>query len=272
MLNRSLPLVLADEGYLNVYRYYAIRFFVGKAYPNNPEIREFPSQSPIFMEKYRTRYLDSITNMLKKFKTAIGNVILARDDSRRNLFRTQQIPSYKADRIRDVELNKVLAIAHRTIIPSFLKVNDINSIGVKGLEADDVIACAALHALRMGWEKVYILSADKDLSHLTERYDKIQQFTLTGKQVISKQSLLEHIVLGDTSDNISSCLAKGQGLKYLHSLLEHDAAGLKDLVKRDDEFSRQFRINKFLIDFDCIPKKLRKEVEIQLEIVTNHIM
>lgn len=264
MLNPRYPLVLVDAGYQLTYRYYAIQYFFRMAYPKEPRNQEW-SKNEVFMDKYRTRYLDSITKLVKKFKTPISNVLIAEDDNRRNLFRTKEIPDYKAGRIHDVELNKVLAVAHESIIPKILKDNDINTVGVKGLEADDVIACLAKYAIELGWEQVYVLSADKDLTQLQEHSSKIKQFTLTGKPVVQKMSLLEHIVLGDPSDNIASCLRHGQGKKFLKGLLEDNAKGLKNLMKQDQEFAGCFEKNMFLIDFDFIPEELRLQAQRKFE-------
>lgn len=216
------------------------------------------------MDKYRTRYLDSIIKLVKKFKTPISNVLIAEDDHRRNLFRTKRVPDYKAGRVYDIELNKVLALAHESIIPNILKDNDINTIGVKGLEADDIIACSAKYAIELGWKRIYVLSADKDLTQLQEYSPKISQFTLTGKPVVQKMSLLEHIVLGDPSDNIPSCLAPGQGRKYLAGLLNNNGRGLKNLMKQDEHFARCFNKNMFLIDFNSIPPKQQIQAKRQL--------
>ena len=259
MLDKFKPLILLDAGYSFVYRYFAIQFYYRKAYPRENPKQEW-SRNAKFMDKYRTRYLDSITKILKKLKAPISNVVLAHDDSRRNLFRTKKIPSYKADRIHDVELNKVLAIAFESILPKIIRETSIKPIGVKGLEADDIIACIAKYAVNNGWQQVFVLSADKDLTHLQEYSDKIRQFTLTIKEVLPKMSLLEHIVLGDASDNIPSCLKFGQGKKYLQTLLENDAQGLKDLVETDKDFAKCFKNNMLLIDFDNIPKRLQQEV------------
>lgn len=260
MLDTQLPLVLVDGSYSKIYRYYANLYWTRMAYPREPRHQEW-SKNAVFMDKYRTRYLDSITKLVKKFKTPISNVLIAEDDNRRNLFRTKEIPDYKAGRIHDVELNKVLAVAHESIIPKILKDNDINTVGVKGLEADDVIACLAKYAIELGWEQVYVLSADKDLTQLQEYSSKIKQFTLTGKPVVQKMSLLEHIVLGDPSDNIASCLRHGQGKKYLKGLLEDNAKGLKNLMRQDENFARCFENNMFLIDFDFIPEELRVQAK-----------
>ena len=154
---------------------------------------------------------------------------------------TEDVPLFKQDLI-DNGLNKVPSIAHATFIPIILAKNNINTIAVKGLEADDVIACAADHALHLGWKKVYILSADKDLSHIAQQYPgMIEQWTMSGKPMTNQPSLLEHIILGDKSDNIPSCLQPGQGKKYLQSLLDDDAAGLKRLLKTNPTFVRCFQ-------------------------------
>lgn len=262
MLDISKPLVLVDGGGSTVFRYYALIYWFRKAYPREPASQEW-SKNTVFMDKYRTRYLESITKLVKKFKTPVSNVLIAKDDSRRNLFRTKRVPEYKSDRVYDVELNKVLAIAHKSIIPKVLEDNDINTIGTKGLEADDVIACVAKYAIELGWEQVYVLSADKDLTQLQEFSPKIKQFTLTGKPVVQKMSLLEHIVLGDASDDIAGCLRPGQGKKYLQSLLEHNGKGLKRLMKQDVYFARCFAVNQFLIDFNFIPDELQLETKRQ---------
>lgn len=264
MIDISRPLVLVDAGYASIYRYYAISFYMRKAYPKEPREQEW-HRNEIFMDKYRTRYLDSITKLVKKFKTPISNVLIAEDDSRRNLFRTKKVPDYKADRVHDVELNKVLTIAHESIIPDILRENDINTIGVKGLEADDVIACLAKHAIKFGWEQVYVLSADRDLTQLQEYSPKIKQFTLTGKPVVQKISLLEHILLGDQSDNIPSCLRRGQGRKFLKGLLENDGKELKNMMRQDEDFAECIRRNMFLIDFNFIPQDLQNRANKQFE-------
>lgn len=260
MLDARFPLILMDSGDCCVRRFYMLKHWYRMSHPRETADQAW-SENKEFMNKYRTRYLDSIVKIANKFKTPLTNVIIAEDDSRRDLFRTKIDSGYKADRIYDVELNKVLKIAYESFIPEILKTYHIKSARVKGLEADDIMACIARYAMKE-FSKIYVISADKDLTQLREKYgDKVQQFTIAIKPVISKQSLLEHIVLGDASDGVASCLKPGQGHKYLSGLIANDGAGLQALSKSDPNFARCFERNMRLIDFDYIPDPLSRQIK-----------
>ena len=259
MIDSRYPLVILDQSYALIFRYYALKAWYRKAHPQEERDQAW-SKNAVYMEKYATRYVESIEKIVKSVKTPMSNVVIAVDDNRKNLFRTRVDPTYKADRVYDVELNRVLSIAHDTVVPEVVRRYDMKMISQRALEADDVAACVAAYAASTGKfdSRIVILSFDKDLTQIHS--SKISQLTLTGKPVVAKQTLLEHIILGDASDNVSSCLPFGMGPKALQKLLEDDCAGLKQLLKKDAEFARCFEINQRLIDFNFIPASSRLAV------------
>jgi DNA polymerase I len=143
-------------------------------------------------------------------------------DSRGPVFRHEMYKEYKANRPPMPE-DLALQMPH---IKSFVTRSRIPAIEVQGVEADDIIATAALYFKKQGC-RVVIVSGDKDLLQLVD--DKISMwepmnnklYTISeveAKYKIKSENLLDFFALvGDSSDNVPG--VPGVGPKTAEKLI-----------------------------------------------------
>ena len=161
-------------------------------------------------------------------------------DSARKTFRNQIYNEYKANRGDPPED----LIPQFKIIKESVKAFGIQSIELKGFEADDIIATYATQASNENW-KVSIVSSDKDLMQIVSKNinlldtmknktvgpdEVFEKFGVTPDKVIDVQALA-----GDSSDNIPG--APGIGIKTASDLI-NQFGDLEKLLKNFDEIKQ----------------------------------
>ena len=161
-------------------------------------------------------------------------------DSARRTFRNQIYNEYKANRGDPPED----LIPQFKIIKESVKAFGIQSIELKGFEADDIIATYATQASNENW-KVSIVSSDKDLMQIVNKNinlldtmknktvgpDEVyEKFGVTPDKVIDVQALA-----GDSSDNVPG--APGIGIKTASDLI-NQFGDLEKLLKNFDEIKQ----------------------------------
>ena len=161
-------------------------------------------------------------------------------DSARRTFRNQIYNEYKANRGDPPED----LIPQFKIIKESVKAFGIQSIELKGFEADDIIATYATQASNENW-KVSIVSSDKDLMQIVSKNinlldtmknktvgpDEVyEKFGVTPDKVIDVQALA-----GDSSDNVPG--APGIGIKTASDLI-NQFGDLEKLLKNFNEIKQ----------------------------------
>jgi len=161
-------------------------------------------------------------------------------DSARETFRNEIYDEYKANRGEPPED----LIPQFKIIKESVKAFGIQSIELKGFEADDIIATYATQASKKNW-KVSIVSSDKDLMQVVSKNinlldtmknktigpDEVyEKFGVTPDKVIDVQALA-----GDSSDNIPG--APGIGIKTASDLI-NQFGDLEKLLKNFGEIKQ----------------------------------
>ena len=161
-------------------------------------------------------------------------------DSARETFRNEIYDEYKANRGEPPED----LIPQFKIIKESVKAFGIQSIELKGFEADDIIATYATQASKKNW-KVSIVSSDKDLMQVVSKNinlldtmknktigpDEVyEKFGVTPDKVIDVQALA-----GDSSDNIPG--APGIGIKTAADLI-NQFGDLEKLLKNFGEIKQ----------------------------------
>ena len=267
-IDNSKPLILVDTSYTSFYRFFAtIRWY---SFAFAEEFKDLKtnnkydwSKNQVFMEKYEKMYLESIIKLIKKKVFDNSNIIFCMDSPKESLWRTQLQCDYKGDRA-DLSLKHnfkpVFEYTYSTMIPNFItNNNNIYSLRVEKMEADDLIAIITMHLKE---QSIYLVSGDEDFLQLGRdnltfiNYKVKKPFKLTEEEAI--KALRIKFILGDSSDCIPSIFPKGVRSKK-KDILESDEK-LEEYLNSNPDARKQFEFNKKMIDFKNIPKALVTKV------------
>ena len=267
----KLTFIFVDGSYYNFYRYYALLNWWKNAYPEEP--LEDPYQNEKFVEKFiktHTENLKQIAKKLKLDKNINPILIVGKDCKRENIWRVKHFSKYKATRVNEGFMGG----------PFFKMVYETNLFlegGAKAilkhpeLEADDCIALSVKHLVQRYPEcQIYIITSDKD--YLQLKRDNVHLYNLAFKNIADNKSstgnplqdLEIKIVMGDTSDNIPSVFPKC-GPKTAQKCFE-DPEFFKKKMSNNEEYYKQYELNKLLVDFNSIPEELVNDFYIKNKI------
>ena len=216
-------------------------------------------------DRLPTGAVNGFCNMLYKLIEDTNNKIKPSHiavifDSARKTFRNEIYKEYKANRGDPPED----LIPQFKIIKESVEAFGIQSIELKGFEADDIIATYASQASKKGW-KVSIVSSDKDLMQLVSKNinlldtmknkivgpnEVLEKFGVNPDKVIDVQALA-----GDSSDNIPG--APGVGIKTASDLI-NQFGDLDGLLKNCEEIKQIKRKESIKENIDQI--KISKEL------------
>ena len=247
-----------------------------------PNVTPFPFElSDEFIEKYKKTFIEKIQeipnklyllesdiNVKSKKKVESSNkvnpyIYVARDCRRENIWRNQFYDSYKSTRnnIDGESISKFFAITYQEEL--FIKGGANMILQHPKLEADDCIAISVKHILQKYENcKIYIITSDKDYIQLVEPRVKI--YNLAYKNIAEEKSsfgdaeknLFCKIVMGDSSDNITSVFAKGGPKTAIKCFSNPEYFESK--LKKEDAY-KKYELNRLLIDFNSIPCDLECE-------------
>lgn len=219
--------------------------------------------------------INSIRNIIKKFKNEYGKVVLACDN--RNYWRRDNFPYYKASRREAIEKSK---------LDWELIFNTINNLKqelkeyfpyivmeIEKAEADDIIGtlCERFGVeLGSGSERILIVSGDKDFMQL-QKYSNVDQYDPIRKRYLRTDNpeltLLNHIIYGDSGDGVpnimsdDSCLVEKRRQKSITSKRYEDLK--TTLLKGEmlsEEIESRFQRNKMLVDLSMIPSNIKDKI------------
>lgn len=164
-----------------------------------------------------------VSMIFKLLKEQKPDLVVFCQDQKTPSFRKELFAEYKANRS---EMPEDLIPQMEIISEVILKLG-FPLIGEQGFEADDVIGTLALQLLKKDYQKVFIVSGDKDFSQLvTEQiliFDTMKEKTIGPQEVFEKfgvrpDQFKDYLgLVGDSSDNIPG--VKGVGPKTAASLL-----------------------------------------------------
>jgi 5'-3' exonuclease len=270
--NTNKPLILIDSSFVTFYRFFAtIRWY---SFAHKDEFKEIMENNganydwktnKIFIEKYEKMYFDAIVKAVKKKVFNNANIIFCLDTPKQHLWRSQLDSNYKGDRY-DLTLKynfkPTFAYTFDTIIPNLVKDN-IYSIMVDMMEADDIIACITMHLKETNpSQEIYIISGDEDFLQLGR--PSVKFINLKSKQPIvlneeqAKLALKTKLLMGDKSDCIAGIFPKGSRIKK-KELIESDEK-LNEYLSKNPDANKQYEFNQKMINFDNIPKKYYNSV------------
>ena len=229
-------------------------------YNKNAEINE---------DLIRHMVLNSLRAYKVKFGEKYGELVICCDG--RNYWRKTLFPYYKAGRKRDRTQS---GLNWNEIFETLNKIRDelkdyfpYKVVDVDTAEADDIIGTIVLN--KSPFEPTLILSGDKDFMQLqkilnVDQYAPVQKKFLKTKK--AGEFLKEQILRGDRGDGIPNFLSADDVLlsgkrqrpistKKLEGWMVSDP---EDFC--DDAMLRGYRRNEQLIDLECIPEDVSKEI------------
>lgn len=215
----------------------------------------------------RHMILNSVRSYQKKYASEYGEIVLCNDSSHN--WRKDYYPYYKANRkkTRDADKND-WGLIFETLNTVKQEIKDnfpYHFLNVPKSEADDIIAVMTKHYHSDG--KLLIISGDKDFQQL-QKYPNVEQFSPNLNKFVKPecphQFLREHILKGDKSDGIPNilssddCLDEGIRQTPLRKKLMDEL--MVTTFDNEHKYYRNYLRNKQLIDLDCIPEDIEKQV------------
>jgi len=209
-----------------------------------------------------------------RFTEEFGEMVIACDD--KNYWRKQVYPYYKANRKKErdaseLDWNAVFETLNK--IREELKTNfPYKVIQIDHAEADDIIATLVKEYHYR--EKILILSGDKDFGQL-QKYPNVKQYSPVLKKYITctnpEMFLKEHIMKGDSSDGIPNFLSADN--VFITATRQSPVTSKKLsawILQEPEEFCnetmlRNYKRNQQLIDLECIPEDISKQVLYQYD-------
>lgn len=271
------PLVLIDTASLSITRYNATiaslnfsRKANGKQ-PFNSKDNLFSDEE--FMAAYDKSYMTHLGLMEKATGVSSSTFVWCRE-CRGKPWRYKYFADYKTNRAKDIEKDAgwgpVVKWTNDELIP---RIPGYKMLRIDKCEGDDLIGVICKWERKHHpFRKVYIISQDKDHLQLSDEYVKIlgprlqmkpgtkskkPYLDINTKGLDGKTLLITKIIVGDSSDKIPSC-----GLRIDKKNIQEyidDPDKLMARVEKYDAMER-FELNRLLIDYDYIPKKLQRRV------------
>jgi 5'-3' exonuclease len=199
-------------------------------------------------------------------------MIIGKDCKRENIWRNEIFEKYKATRANGSEDGFMGG--------PFFKMAYADEMFQKGgakailkhpkLEADDCIAISVKHLLNKYPDcHIYIITSDRDYLQLNA--SNVDLYNLAYKNIAenksstgnSKDDLEIKIIMGDISDNIPSIFPKC-GPKTAQKCIE-DPEFFKKKMADNQEYYKQYELNKKLVDFNNIPQELINEFMLSIK-------
>jgi len=219
-------------------------------------------------EMYRHLILNSLRNVIFKFKSDYKEIVIACDS--RKYWRKEIFPHYKAGRKKNREKSDIdwdLLFEVLTEVKADIKtIFPYKIIEVEGAEADDIFGTLVP---RLSTHKsVLMVSSDGDFKQL-HQYPNVKQFNPMLKIFVKSdnphQELKEKILTGDFGDGIPSCLSNddvfvmGIRQKPLTKKIKEKLLS-EDFNNPNIDYYKNIQRNKMLIDLTMIPQDIKNKI------------
>jgi len=266
--NPTKPIfIFIDGSYYIFHRVYALIQWWKKA--NKEETLEQPFLNELFVEKFKTTFINNLKQIKKKLKLPKNiepHIIIGKDCKRENIWRMKYYPQYKANRTHDENIN----------IGEFFKLTYQEELFQKGgakimlnhdkLEADDVIALS-IKFLENHYSShnpnIYVITGDKDYLQLAKTNVKLYNLAFKDLTKLKnctgdpKCDLFLKIVIGDSSDNIKPIIQKCGPKTALKYYLNKEL--FEEKLNENSTYRENYELNSLLVDFNNIPSELVSE-------------
>ncbi len=258
--------ILIDGSYFIFYRYYALIAW-WKVAKKDDELGN-PSENEEFVEKYRKTFISKMEEIPKKlgYKKKDKNqpiIMVGKDCSRSEIWRTTMFPNYKGNRdYTNFHGGPLFSMTYKDNL--FQEGGAKAILSHPHLEADDCIAITARHICTTQPKDntlITIITSDTDYMQICS--EQIKLITLKFKPVnneknsygIPEKDLFCKIVIGDKSDNIPGVFKKC-GKKTAEKYYDDRELFNKKLDEDESGETRgRYEHNRRMISFDEIPKE-----------------
>lgn len=267
-LDRKLPVILVDTSYWLYYRYFALRAWYKKAFPDPSRSSNFDMEhnwleDAVFMTKFRKLFIDNIKTLVRKYKSVMTNVVFCIDCSYKDIWRNLLTTDYKANRPDSLKKKgfnsfNVFAYMKKDYLPELQVQYGVKILYHPKCEADDVIGHLAPFLISREFPMVYVIANDNDYLQICNSRIKMIKGNIDPGALLSdsynnlagERYLIRKILLGDISDNIRACsvnrlllLKTIQNLNEMDTILEDKVyktvskANIELLLKDDEGYS-----------------------------------
>jgi 5'-3' exonuclease len=268
-LDKTRPVILVDTSYWLYYRYFALRSWYKKAFPDpsrdsNFDIEHNWLEDAIFMNKFCKLFIDNIKTLVRKYKSVMTNVVFCIDCSYKDIWRNSLTTDYKATRPESLKKKgfnsfNVFSYMKKDYLPELQVQYGVKILYHPKCEADDVIGHLAPYLISRDFPMVYVIANDNDYLQICNARVKMIKGNISLEAVpsgndlscVSERYLIRKILLGDVSDNIRACsvnkvlLEKNihNNIKELNSTLEDNVyktvskSNIELLLKDDEGYS-----------------------------------
>lgn len=264
-INKLNDLLLIDVSYYIIYRYHALHKWF--------QFSDTPYSEELYLQKYETLFESNLYKLMKKKRVVAANTILVGDCHRKNIWRMDICPDYKASRDSYWEKHPIqediFPLIYNTILPK-LNQKGIQYISLPKMEADDIVYGVKEKLKALGFaNQITILTNDSDYLQLVD--DNVDVVNLPTMKSIRnrylgcpRRDVLLKILAGDPSDNIPRAVQKSKTLKYLKhegNCVHEDT--VREFVRQNGSFE-QYEKNCKLIHMEHIPKDLLDGIVIEV--------
>ncbi len=252
--------LILDGSYYCFYRYHALKQWWGFARKDD----DLQDNHDAFLEKFREVFVQKLKELPKTLKLKNFTFILGKDRPRKDIWRMQLFPDYKAS--RDSHTDELLKKCFQLVYSEdlFQEGGIVKTVYHPHLEADDVIAILKTTIRNRDYKRpIYIITNDHDYLQLFD--DNTYIYNLKGLNLRtkskgnSKLDLQFKIFRGDNSDNISSVISKKIRDDKIIDLI-YNKEKFDEFFKDNEKLKEIYDTNELLIDFNKIPQNIQDNV------------
>lgn len=247
--------LILDGSYYCFYRYHALKQWWGFARKDD----DLQDNHDAFLEKFREVFVQKLKELPKTLKLKNFTFILGKDCPRKDIWRMQLFPDYKAS--RDSHTDELLKKCFQLVYSEdlFQEGGIVKTVYHPHLEADDVIALYTKHLREKEPDAfIHIVTSDTDYIQLLQ--DNVELYTLNKKLLRNTKGFDGNVekylfckcIMGDKSDNIPSAFPKC-GPKTAEKCWNEPEFFQEKL--KDSRVQQQYELNRTLIDFKHIPSE-----------------
>ena len=242
-IHKTDKLCFIDLSYYIFYRFFALKKWMS--------FSETTLNEEEILEKFEKLFISNLKKTCKMLKVKPCNTILVGDCIRAEIWRNCHYPDYK--KLRESVIDpKIFPRVYDTIIPNL---KEFQFLTIPELEADDICFVLSKHLDN----EIVILTNDND--YLQMMSDKVNIVNLPAYKSIcercnnsAKEGLMNKVLIGDPSDNISGIVSK----RIAKSLLKDETLLLNYL--KEHNLENKYNLNMMLIDMNNIPSNLKQKV------------
>jgi len=201
-LDRKYPVLLVDTSFWLYYRFFALRNWYRRAYPDitnkpNFNLEHNWLEDEIFITKYKKLFIDNIKSICKTYKTVLTNVVFCIDCSHKDIWRMEDNKDYKGTRLESHlknEFNSYNLFTHikKNYLPQLQVLYGVKVFYNNKCEADDIIGHFAPYLINNNFNTVFILANDNDYLQICS--EQIIMINGTTKKTFNKSIVPNAII------------------------------------------------------------------------------